>query len=165
MRCRDAEVIFRVVLKILINILMGALHSLKSVFCKYIQSHSPLCSFVYFQKYTFDRAQINTPEFLEHSFTDFHLFLKFSPHHLVDDAHVALHYLYYFGAYVLVYIVGYRNTMLTVAAEFNSGVNSLNQRFLVYACDDEITLVYRFGTLGACADANGRERMTYAGEE
>ena len=92
-------------------------------------------------------------------------FLKLPPHHLVDDAHIALDNLHYLGAYVLVHIVRHRNSMLSIFAELYSGIYRLKEALLVNAGNDEVCLVDGFGTLGRGTDADGRERMTNAGEK
>lgn len=51
----------------------------------------------------------------------------FTPHHLIDDADVALHDLHDLGTDILVHIVGNGDTMLTVTAELDGGVNGLEQ--------------------------------------
>ena len=55
--------------------------------------------------------------------------------------------------------------MVAIAAEFDCGVNCLEEGFGVDAGDDEVGFVDGFGTLGAGADADCRERVAYAGEE
>lgn len=55
--------------------------------------------------------------------------------------------------------------MLAVTAELDGSINGLQQGFLVDTCNDEVTLVDGFGTLGRGTDANGGERMADAGEE
>ena len=55
--------------------------------------------------------------------------------------------------------------MLPVSAEFHRRVNSLQERVLIYAGEDEVALVYGFGALRARADADCRERMSNACEE
>ena len=89
----------------------------------------------------------------------------FSPHHLVDDAHIALDNLHYLGAYVLIHIVRHRDSMLTVFAELYSSIYRLKEALLVNAGNDEVALVDGFGTFGRGADADGREGVTNAGEE
>ena len=55
--------------------------------------------------------------------------------------------------------------MLTVAAKFYGGVYGLEQRLFVDTGNNEVGFVDGFGALGAGADADGGERMAYAGEE
>ena len=90
---------------------------------------------------------------------------ELAPHHLVDDAHVALHYLDDLGADVLVNIVGHGDAVLAVAAQLDGGVDGLEERVLVDAGNDEVALVDGLGTLRACADADGGEGVAYACEE
>ena len=87
------------------------------------------------------------------------------PHHLVHDPHIALDDLHYLGAYVLVHIVRHRDSMLTVLAELNSSIYCLKEALLIYAGNDEVSLVDGFGTFGGGADADSGEGMAYAGEE
>ena len=93
------------------------------------------------------------------------LFLKLPPHHLVDDAHIALDNLHYLGAYVFVHIVRHRDSMLTVLAEPNSSIYCLKETLLIDAGNDEVALVDGFRTFGRGADADGREWMANASEE
>ena len=55
--------------------------------------------------------------------------------------------------------------MLTIAAKLYGSIYGLEQRLLVDTSDDEVALVDGFGALSAGADADGRERMAYAGKE
>lgn len=55
--------------------------------------------------------------------------------------------------------------MLAVTAEFDGGVNCLEQGFLVNTSNDEVALVDGFGTLGRSTDADGGEGVADAGEE
>lgn len=89
----------------------------------------------------------------------------FTPHHLIHDTHIALHYLHNLSRYILIYIIRYRNAVLTVTAELDGGVNGLEQRLLVDTSNDEVALVDSLGTLGRGTDADGRERVADAGEE
>ena len=91
--------------------------------------------------------------------------LEFAPDHFVDDADVGLDDFYYFGTYVFVYVVGDGDSVLTVTAEFYSGVNCLEERLLVDAGDDEVGFVDCLRTLSAGAYADCRERMANTGEE
>ena len=93
------------------------------------------------------------------------LSLELPPHHLIHDAHIALDDLHHLGAYVLIYIVRHRDSMLTVLAELNSSIYCLKEAFLIDASNDEVSLVDGFRTFGRGTDADGRERMTNAGEE
>ena len=93
------------------------------------------------------------------------LYTIFPPHHLVHNPHIALDDLDDFGRDVLVGVVGDREAVEAVTAEFHSGVDSLEEAFFVYAGDDEVTLVDGFGPLGARPDADSRKRMSDTGEE
>ena len=55
--------------------------------------------------------------------------------------------------------------MEAVSAEFDGGVDCLEEALFVYAGDNEVAFVDGFGSFGGCADADGRERVAYAGEE
>ena len=76
-----------------------------------------------------------------------------------------MHDLYHLGADILVHIIGNGDTVLTVTAELDGGVNGLEQRLLVDTSNDEVALVDSLGTLGRGTDADGRERVADAGEE
>lgn len=67
-------------------------------------------------------------EIIEKFFGDEHLccILKlFSPYHFVHHAHIRLNDAYYLGRNVLVHIVGYGDTGVTVANKFYGYVNTL----------------------------------------
>lgn len=87
------------------------------------------------------------------------------PHHLVDYPHIALDDLDNLGADIFINIIRHWDAVVAVAAEFDCGVNCLEEGFGVDAGDDEVGFVDGFGTLGAGADADCRERVAYAGEE
>ena len=89
----------------------------------------------------------------------------FPPHHLVHNPHIALDDLDDFGGDVLVGVVGDREAIEAITAEFHSGVDGLEEAFFVYAGDDEVTFVDGFWPLSARPDADGWERMSYTGEE
>ena len=91
--------------------------------------------------------------------------LIFSPHHFVDNSGIALDDYHHFGGYILFYIIRHRNTIIAVFVHFNSSLNSLEQRFLINACDEETCFVQRFWTLRGSADADGWEGMPDTGEE
>ena len=87
------------------------------------------------------------------------------PHHLVDDARIALDNLDDFGGDVLVYVVGHGDTVEAVLAKADGGVDCLKQAAAVDAGDDEAALVDGFGALRAGADAHGGKGMADASEE
>ena len=87
--------------------------------------------------------------------------LLLPPHHLVDDAYVALNDFHYLGGDILIHIIGDGDAMLTVFAEFYGGIYSLEEALGVDAGNDEVALVNSFGTLGRGTNADCRERMTY----
>lgn len=53
--------------------------------------------------------------------------LELTPHHLVDNAHVALYDLHDLGTDILVHIVGDGDAMLAVTAELDCSINGLKQ--------------------------------------
>ena len=55
--------------------------------------------------------------------------------------------------------------MLTVTTELYGSVYCLEQLLFVDTSNDKVALVDGFGALGTGADADGRERMAYTGEE
>ena len=55
--------------------------------------------------------------------------------------------------------------MLTVTTKLYGCIYGLEERFLVNACNDEVTFVDSFGTLGRGTDADSGEGMADAGEE
>lgn len=55
--------------------------------------------------------------------------------------------------------------MLAVTAELDGSINGLEQGLLVDTSNDEVALVYGFGTLRRGADADGGEGMADAGKE
>ena len=69
------------------------------------------------------------------------------------------------GTDVLIDIVGHGQAVVAVAAEFDGGIDGLQQGGLVDAGDDEAGFVDGFGALGAGADAHGGEGVADAGEE
>lgn len=91
--------------------------------------------------------------------------LVFPPHHFIYDTDIALDDFHDFGGDVFVHVVGDRDAVIAVAAEFDCGIYCLEQRLGVDAGDDEISLVDSLGALGAGTYAYCRERMTYACEE
>lgn len=91
--------------------------------------------------------------------------LEFAPNHLIHDTDVGLDDFYYFGAYVFVYVVGDRDSVLTVAAEFYGGVNCLDERLFVDTGDDEVAFVDGFRALSGGANADGGEWVAHTGEE
>ena len=93
------------------------------------------------------------------------MIILFSPHHFVDDTHIALNDLHHLGGDNFIYIVRDGDAMLTVFAEFYGGIYSLEEALGINAGNDEVTLVDGFGTFGRGTDADGREWMANAGEE
>ena len=91
--------------------------------------------------------------------------LPLSPHHLVDDAGVALDNLHDFRRDVFFDVVGHGNAVIAVLVHRDGGVDSLEQRLFVDAGDKETCLVERFGAFGTGTDAHGRERVAHTREE
>ena len=87
------------------------------------------------------------------------------PYHLVDDAYVALNDLHHLSTYVFIHIVGDRDAVVTVFAEFNRGIYCLQEALGVDAGNDEVPLVNGLGALRGGTDADGGEGMAYTGEE
>ena len=95
---------------------------------------------------------------------DFQLYLL-PPNHLIHYPHIALDDLNNLGGDVLINIIRHRNAVVAVAAEFNCGVNCLEEGFGVDASDDEVGFVNCLRALGTGSDADCRERVTNTGEE
>ena len=91
--------------------------------------------------------------------------LEFSPNHLVNHSHVALNYLHDFRADILVCVVRNRCAVVSVLDKFYGSLYRLEQTIGVDAGEDESGFVEGFRTFSGGADADGRERMAYAGEE
>ena len=89
----------------------------------------------------------------------------FSPHHLVDDAGVALDDFHDLRADVFFDVVGHGDPVVAVSVHRERGIDSLQERLFVDARDKEAGLVERFGAFGAGADAHGRERVANTREE
>ena len=87
------------------------------------------------------------------------------PNHLIDYPHIALDDLDDLSADIFINIIRNRDAVVAVAAEFDCGVNCLEEGFGVNASDDEISLINSFRALGAGADADCREWMANTGEE
>lgn len=91
--------------------------------------------------------------------------LDLSPHHLVDDAGVALYDLHDLGRDVFFDVVRHGDAVVAVGVHRDGGVDSLQEGLFVDAGDEEAGLVKRFGAFRAGADADCRERVTDACEE
>lgn len=91
--------------------------------------------------------------------------LFFTPNEAINYAGVGLDYLYDFGRDIFFYIVRYWDAIVTVLVHCDGSVYCLQQALFVNAGDDEAGFVKSFGTLGAGADADGREWVTDGGEE
>ena len=91
--------------------------------------------------------------------------LGLSPHHLVDDAGVALDDLHDLGRDVFFDVVGHRDAVVAVGVHRDGCVDGLQEGLFVDAGDEEAGLVKRFGAFRAGADADCRERVADACEE
>ena len=88
------------------------------------------------------------------------------PHHLVNDAGVALDDLDHLGGHGLVGVVGDGSLgQRSLRVELDGGADGLQQAALADAGQREASLVKRLGALGGGADADRRERMPDAREE
>ena len=91
--------------------------------------------------------------------------LELSPHHLVDDAGVALDDLHDLGRDIFFDVVGHRDAVVAVGVHRDGGIDSLQEGLFVDAGDEEAGLIKRFGAFRAGADADCRERVADACEE
>lgn len=87
------------------------------------------------------------------------------PNHLVDNANVGLNDFHDLGGNIFVCVVWDRCAVVLIVDKFYRGVHALEETFFVDSGEDKAGFVEGFGALGAGADADCRERMTYAGEE
>ena len=87
------------------------------------------------------------------------------PYHLVDNADVGLDDLHDLGGDILIYIVGDGKTVVALFAEFNGGIDGLEERLRVNTGNDEVTFVDGFGPFRTGSDADGREGVADAGEK
>ena len=83
--------------------------------------------------------------------------LELSPHHLVDDAGVALDDLHDLGRDVFFDVVGHGDAVVAVGVHRDGGVDGLQEGLFVDAGDEEAGLVKRFGAFRAGADADCRD--------
>ncbi len=95
----------------------------------------------------------------------FLLRLELSPHHLVDDAGVALDDFHDLRRDVFFDVVRHGDAIVAVGVHRDCGVNGLQEGLFVDAGDEEASLVKRFGAFRAGADADCRERVADACEE
>ena len=91
--------------------------------------------------------------------------LELPPDHFVDNAHIALDDADNLRGDVFVHVVGDGDAGEAVADEGDGDVNTLQEALGVNAGEDEAAFIQGLGTLGAGADADGREGMTDGGEE
>ena len=91
--------------------------------------------------------------------------LELTPHHLVDDASVALDDLHHLGAHVFFDVVRHGDAVVAVLIHRDGGVDGLQERLFIDSRDKEAGLVKRFGAFRAGADADSRERVPDAREE
>ena len=91
--------------------------------------------------------------------------LELSPHHLVDDAGVALDDLHDLGRDVFFDVVRHGDAVVAVGVHRDGGVDGLQEGLFVDAGYEEAGLVKRFGAFRAGPDADCRERVADACEE
>ena len=70
-----------------------------------------------------------------------------------------------FIAYILIRIIRDRNAEITVFIHLHGNIHRLKQTLLIYAGQDESSLIQRFRTLGRSADTNRGKQMPRTGEE
>ena len=95
---------------------------------------------------------------------DFQLYLL-PPNHLIHYPHIALDDLDNLGADIFINIIRNWDAVVAIAAEFDCGINCLEEGFGVDAGNDEVGFVDSFRALGTGADADCREWMSNTGEE
>ena len=93
------------------------------------------------------------------------MILELPPHHLVDDAGVALDNLHDLGAHVFFDVVGHGDAVVAVGIHRHCGVDGLQEGLFVDAGDEEACLVKRFGAFRAGANADSGERVADAREK
>lgn len=93
------------------------------------------------------------------------LFSFLPPNHLVNHTGVTLDEFHNLGADVFVDIVWHRDAVVFVAYHLYGYIYGLKEVVFVDAGKDEAAFVKGFRSLGAGADADGRERVAYTGKE
>ena len=93
------------------------------------------------------------------------MWLFFPPYHLVHYTNVALDDLHHLGGDIFIRVVWNRSAVVAILDKFYCRVDGLEKSLGVDAGENKACLVERFGTFGRGADADCRERMSYAGEE
>ena len=88
----------------------------------------------------------------------------FTPHHLVNHAHIALDDLDHLGGHIL-HIVGHGNADVAIVVHGHGGFHRLLHAAGGDTRQNEAALVQRLGALGGSADAHRREGLADAGEE
>ena len=73
--------------------------------------------------------------------------------------------LHYLGGDVFLNVVWHGDAVVAVLVHLHSGVHGLEEAALIDARQDKAALVQGLRSLGAGADADGRERMPHAGEK
>ena len=92
-------------------------------------------------------------------------YLLLPPHHLIHNPHIALNYLDHLGADVFIDIVRHGDAVVAICVHLYGCVNGLKEALFVDAADKEAAFVEGFGTFGAGADADCRERVADRCEE
>ena len=112
------------------------------------------------------KKNIPPPQDISLSFFAFQkTILELSPHHLIDDAGVALDDLHDLGRDIFFDIVRHRNSIIAVCIHRDGGIDSLQKGLFVDSRNKEAGLVKSFGAFRAGADADCREGMANAREE
>ena len=91
--------------------------------------------------------------------------LELPPDHLIHHADVRLDDANHLSAYVLIHIVGHRNSREAVADEGDGDIYALEQALGVDAGEHEAALIQSLGPLRGSPDAHCREGMADRGEE
>lgn len=87
------------------------------------------------------------------------------PHHLIDNAGVALNDFYNLCGDVFLHIIRDGNAAVAVCVHFNRGIDRLKKACFVDAGQHEAALVQCLWALGGGSDADGGEGMSDRGKE
>ena len=86
------------------------------------------------------------------------------PDHFIDDTGIALDDFDDLGGDVLIGVVRHGGAIVAATVHLHRGIHRLQQAALADPRENEAGLVERLGTLGACSDADRRERFADARE-
>lgn len=89
----------------------------------------------------------------------------FSPDHFVYDSSVGLNDPNDFCRDVFIGVIRNGDPVITCVVHSDRRFHSLQERFFIDACQDEVALIQRLGTFRRGADADGRERVSHRQEE